>query len=81
MFTDEEIFLVYGREAIISRKGRYTLVHLDRPLAETVCQRTEDFDPDEFFHPDCALCGVAREEGLVVYDDPDAYMDDEILME
>ncbi len=81
MLSDEEIFLLYGRNAIVSRKGRFTLVHLDRPSSELVRARTEGFDADEFFDQDCRLCRLASEGGVVVYDDPDRYEEEEILME
>jgi hypothetical protein len=81
MLSDEEIYLLYGRDAIISRRGRFTLVHLDRPSAELVRARTDEFDPDEFFDPDCRLCLLAREGGIVVFEDPDSYDEEEILME
>lgn len=59
----------------------FTLVHLDRPSADLVRVRTEEFDPDEFFHEACELCQLAKEGGVVIYDDPDSYLDEEILLE
>ena len=61
MFSDEEILFMYGKNAVISRKDRFTFVHLDRPSAALVRVRTENFDPDEFFqcfqHDHFSLCG------------------------
>jgi len=80
MLSDEEILFMYGKEAVISRKGRFTLVHLDRPSAELVRMRTETFDPDEFFDCDCRVCELTKESGIVIFDDS-AYDEEEILLE
>ena len=80
MLSDEEILFMYGKNAVISRQGRFTFIHLDSPSAELVRARTEDFDPDEFFKCDCRVCRLAREGGVVVFDDA-AYDDEEILLE
>ena len=80
MFSDEEILLLYGKNAVISRKGRFTFVHLDRPSVDLVRVRTENFDPDEFFKCGCRVCELTREGGLVVFDDS-PYEDEEILLE
>jgi len=80
MLTDDEILFIYGKNAVISRSGRFTLVHLDRPSAELVRVRTETFDPDEFFNCDCRICRLTKEGGVVVFDDS-AYDEEEILLE
>jgi hypothetical protein len=80
MLSDEEIFFMYGKDAVISRKSRFTLVHLDRPSAELVRVRTENFDPEEFFKCDCRICELTKESGVVIFDDS-AYDEDEILLE
>jgi hypothetical protein len=80
MLSDEEILFMYGRDAVISRKGRFVLVHLDRPSAELVRARTETFDADEFFKCDCRICELAKEGGVVVFDDSN-YDEEEILLE
>jgi hypothetical protein len=80
MFSDEEILLIYGKNAVISRKGRFTFVHLDRPSPNLVRARTENFDPDEFFKCGCRVCQLTKEGGVVVFDDS-PYDDEEILLE
>jgi hypothetical protein len=80
MLSDEEILFMYGKDAVISRKGRFILVHLDRPTTELVRARTEGFDPDEFFSCDCPICELTKEGGVVVFDDS-AYDEEEILLE
>ena len=80
MLSDEELLFMYGKNAIISRNGRFTFVHLDRPSAELVRSRTLNFDPDEFFKCDCRICEVTREGGIIIFDDS-AYDDEEILLE
>ena len=80
MLSDDEILFLYGRNAVISRKGRFTLVHLDRPSVDLVRSRTESFDPDEFFKCDCHICQITKSGGVVVFDDS-PYEDEEILLE
>lgn len=80
MLSDEEILFLYGQNAVISRTGGFTLVHLDRPSAELVRSRTENFDPDEFFHRDCRICELTKQNGIVIFDDS-AYEEEEILLE
>ena len=80
MISDEEIFFMYGKNAVISRKGRFTLVHLDRPTTELVRVRTENFDPDEFFDCNCPVCDLTKEGGIVVFDDS-PFDEEEILLE
>jgi hypothetical protein len=80
MLSDEEILFMYGKNAIISRNGRFTFVHLDRPSADLVRSRTEDFDPEEYFDCDCSVCRLTKEGGLVVFDDT-RYEDEEILLD
>ena len=80
MLSDNEIFFLYGNDAVISRKGRFTLVHLDRPSGDLVRVRTETFDPEEFFKCDCRICQLTKEGGVVIFDDS-AYEDEDILLE
>ena len=80
MFSDEEIRFTYGKNAVISRKGKFVLVHLDRPSAALLRARTEEFDPDEFFFDECPLCQMAKEGGIVVFDD-NAFEEDDVLVE
>lgn len=80
MLSDEEIYFIYGKNAVISRNGRFTFVHLDRPSAELVRIRTDNFDPHEFFQCDCSICAVSKEGGLVVFDES-SYDDEEIFLE
>ena len=80
MFSDEEIVFMYGRNAVISRKGRFTLVHLDRPSTDLVRARTDNFDADEFFNCGCRVCQLMKEGGIVVFDEL-PYDDEDILLE
>ena len=80
MLSNEEILLMYGKNAVISRNGRFTFVHLDHPSSDLVRSRTENFDPEEFFNCDCRICQLTKEGGLVVFDDS-PYEDEEILLE
>jgi hypothetical protein len=80
MLSDEEILFLYGKNAVVSRKDRFTFVHLDRPSAELVRLRTETFDPDEYFKCNCRICEVTKEGGVVIFDDS-GYEVEEILLE
>ena len=80
MVSDEEIFFLYGKNAVISRKDGFTFVHLDRPSAELVRARTRGFDPDEYFKCGCNVCQLIKEGGVILFDDS-RYEDEEILLE
>lgn len=80
MLSDEEILFMYGKSTVISRKGRFTFVHLDRPSAELVRARTDNFDPGEFFCCDCNICAMTKEGGIIVFDDS-SYDEEDILLE
>jgi len=80
MVSDEEIFFVFGKNVVISRKYPFTCVHLDRPSAEPVRARTDNFDPAEYFRCGCEVCQLTRQGGVIVFDDS-AYEDEEILLE
>ena len=69
MISNKEIRALYGSKAVISRKGAFVLVHLDSPSREKVRSRTKEFDPEEFFCPDCPLCQMLMKGGVVVFDD------------
>lgn len=69
LVTDAEVRALYGNNAVISRKARFTLVHLDNPSREVVRQRRDDFDPATFFCTDCPLCGLMKESGVIVFDE------------
>lgn len=67
--SDAELRALYGQSVVISRKARFTLVHLDNPPSEVVRQRRREFDPATFFCGDCPLCEVMKESGVIVFDE------------
>ena len=69
MFSNKDIRAFYGRSAVISRKGAFILVHLDRPSTAIVRRRTREFNSRQFFCADCPLCQWLKESGVVVFDD------------
>ena len=69
MISHKEIRALYGSKAVVSRKGVFTLVHLDNPSRATIKKRRQEFDPAEFFCPDCPLCQLLKESGIVVFDE------------
>jgi hypothetical protein len=81
MISDREIFSLYGKHALISRKGGFVLVHLDRPSRAVLQKRTRDFEADRFFEKDCPICAVSRARGIVVFDETRFDDDEEIFME
>jgi hypothetical protein len=76
--TDDELRMIYGEGAVISRIGKFVIIHLDSPTPEMVANREADFDPEEFLLDDCPLCQMTREHGgHIVYDGAsDAETDD-----
>ncbi|MDQ2675178.1 MAG: hypothetical protein M3Y34_00075 [Actinomycetota bacterium] len=74
--SDEELRRVYGEDAVFSRVGKFTLVHLDSPTEEAIAKRTSEFDPDEFFFDECVLCAQAKAAGGHVVFDSSADEDD-----
>ena len=81
MISDEEILLLYGKNALISRKGNFVFVHLDRPSRRVIRARTQRFDPDEYFDSDCAVCQLQKEGGIIVFDDRTYEIDEEIIVD
>ena len=61
--SDDDLRRVYGEDALFTRAGVFTLVHLDAPTAEVMARRTAEFSPDEFFVDDCPLCQASRTHG------------------
>ncbi len=67
--SDAELKKMFGDNAIITRVGRFNLVHLDNPTEQELERRIREFDPAEYFEADCPLCRLMREEGgNIVYD-------------
>jgi hypothetical protein len=69
MLSNKEVRALYGRKAVVSRKGAFVLVHLDCPSKATMRRRRKEFDPARFFCPDCPLCQLLKKSGIVVFDD------------
>jgi len=69
MLSNREIRALYGKDAVISRKDSFILVHLDNPSPAVVRKRRDEFNPDDFFCPDCPLCQMLKESGIVVFDE------------
>jgi hypothetical protein len=75
--SDADVRALYGEHAVISRKGRFTLVHLDNPSRGVIRRRRRLFDPATYFCADCPLCALLKESGVIVFDDA-ADVDDEV---
>ena len=76
--SEDALRRVYGDDAVFSRVGIFTLVHLDSPTPETIARRSSEFDPREFFVDDCPLCEASRSHGgHIVFSDSNAVGDDD----
>ena len=76
--SEDALRRVYGDDAVFSRVGVFTLVHLDSPMPETIARRTSEFDPREFFVDDCPLCQASRSHGgHIVFSDSTGGEDDD----
>jgi len=70
----EELRQMFGDGAIISRVGKFRLIHLDNPSHDEIERRIATFNPREIFDDDCPLCRIMLEQGgNVVYDDQDEF--------
>jgi hypothetical protein len=68
MPTDAEIRARYGPDAVISKARGFVLVHLDRPPASLVAERTARFEPDLIFEAGCPLCQIQRASRVFVFE-------------
>lgn len=67
---ERELKQTFGDDVVITRVGRFSLVHLDHPSEDEVARRISEFNPDEYFDDDCPLCRMMREEGgSIVFDE------------
>ena len=64
--TDEELRLMYGNHAVISRKRQFTFIHLDNPSPELIEARAADVGPDEF-PCGCRRCSISQQNVVIVY--------------
>ena len=67
--TEKELKKMFGREAVISRIGKFNLIHLDNPSPEEEARRINNFNPDDIFEDDCPICSMLKKKGgNVIYD-------------
>jgi hypothetical protein len=68
---EKKLKKLFGEEAILSRVGRFQLIHLDCPDPAEVQKRIDEFDPAQLLEQDCPLCEeMRREGGTVVFEQP-----------
>jgi len=70
--TDAEYKKIYGDGVILSRLGKITIVHTDRPSKKTIEKRINEVIReelrDEAYEPDCPLCQMVKNDPCdVVY--------------
>ena len=78
MISDKELRLIYGKNISISRKDSFVLVHLDRPDAELIRERTEEFNPESYFCEHCPFCQIVKDSGILIFND-EIFDEDEIM--
>jgi len=65
----EELKRMFGEDAVVSRIGKFNLIHLDNPSPQEEARRVMNFDPDRIFEDDCPICRMLKKKGgNVVYD-------------
>jgi len=79
MISDKELRLIYGKDISISRKSSFVLIHLDRPDAALIRERTEEFNPETFFCEHCPFCQMVKDSGVLIFND--AIFDEDEIME
>lgn len=64
--TDAEYKRMYGKNVILSRLGKITIVHTDRPSKETIEKQINEVIReelrDEVYETDCPLCQMVKDE-------------------
>lgn len=72
--SDEYCRQVYGKNAVITRLGYITIVHLDNPSKKEIRKRTEEIMCEELtgeaYNDDCPLCQEMKNHPheIVYYD-------------
>ena len=74
--SDEYYKQAYGKNAVITRLGYITIIHLDNPNKEKIRERTEEIMREEItgeaYDDDCLLCQEMKNHPHeVVYYDQD----------
>lgn len=63
--TDAEYKRIYGKNIILSRLGKITIVHTDRPSKETIEKRINEVIREELrdvaYGVGCPLCQMVKE--------------------
>ncbi len=66
---EKDLKRMFGENAVVSRIGKFNLIHLDNPSPEEEERRVRNFNPDSLFEDDCPICRMLkRQGGNVVYD-------------
>ena len=67
--STKELKRMFGRNAVVSRIGKFNLIHLDNPSPEEEARRVQHFNPDTLFEDDCPICSMLKKRGgNVIYD-------------
>ncbi len=67
--SERDLKKMFGKDAVISRIGKFNLIHLDNPSPKEEARRIKHFDPDIFFEDDCPICSMLKKKGgNVIYD-------------
>ena len=66
---EKDLKRMFGKNAVVSRIGKFNLIHLDNPSPQEEARRVKNFDPDSLFEDDCPICSMLKKQGgNVIYD-------------
>jgi hypothetical protein len=68
MLSNKEIRALYGQNAVISERI-HSFWCTWIAVAGRSTKAKAEFDPVDFFCPDCPLCQILKESGIVVFDE------------
>jgi len=66
---EKDLKRMFGKNAVVSRIGKFNLIHLDNPSPQEEARRVRNFNPDNLFEDDCPICKMMKKQGgNVIYD-------------
>ncbi len=66
---EKDLKRMFGKNAVVSRIGKFNLIHLDNPSPQEEARRVRNFNPDNLFEDDCPICRMMKKQGgNVIYD-------------
>ena len=66
---EKDLKRMFGKNAVVSRIGKFNLIHLDNPAPQEEARRVRNSNPDNLFEDDCPICRMMKKQGgNVIYD-------------